>query len=1193
MSQRLHLRKPDNVKNTDAIPFLSPLFLSQWYLTILRALKIMLLYPIIMSMLSCQKSETRVAATEEVLQIFHLISADSSGVVFNQNGSLLVPGDISGLYSNIAGMATGDINNDGLPDLFFSGGCGNSKLYLNKGNFQFEDITAKSGIRDANANNSDNQGVNFVDINADGLLDIYICKTGLGGDFSKGVFNKTGANLLYINQGNLTFKEEAKSFGLDIIGLSHTANFFDYDGDGDLDLYLIQTGEPGSTFSFGYYEAAPRFKWLSDRFYEQKNGFFEDVTQEVGIPLKRSIGLSVSVADVDRNGYQDIYVSNDFFGPDFFYLNTGKKKFLDRRNSYFSKTPMSAMGSDFADYNNDGFPDLFVGEMMPKGAKRQKTNLVPFSIEIYNKLSESDMAQYPRNMLFENKRGEQFSDIGMLNGLEATEWSWSSFFFDADNDGFKDLFVANGILRDLTNMDFVKDHIGSDYRDMADPEVKSKVNPGLAPTTNTRNYIFQNQGYGFTDQSIDWGLKEKAHVRGASFADLDNDGDLDLILNRIDQHPLIYRNGSELLDNSFVKFSVAGPKQNTFGIGATIEIYGDEVYQSNFISTQRGFQSSPEPIVHFGLGKQTRIDSAVVSWPGGKKEVFNNIESGKINHLKFGDGQALNSSENGVSTLFEKQTEVLASHRENSFDDFKQQRLLIRKYSRNGPSMAIGDLDNNGLDEMILGSASNAPLNILFDQNNAKTKGLETSPTQENAGILILDVNQDGLSDIFVANGGNELQGKNLNNELFINTGNGQFDKSNQGFLNDNMSSSTVNACDFDADGDLDLFVGSNIVSGEYAQLPTSFLYRNDNGQFSDATEELIPDLHNLGRVSSALWSDVNNDGLIDLIVAGEWMAMHVFQQSENGSFEKKIIPQSNGWWNSITGADIDNDGDIDYILGNHGLNSIFNASDKEPIRLVTADFDKNGTNDPVVFHYQDGENVPFVNRDLFTSHMPAFNNQYYSFKAYAEADYETLVNDQLTDSKTEEFINELRSCVFINDGDKGFRKIALPIESQKGPVYGTLTLDVNDDSFLDLILIGDDCRQHYEYGCTDALGGQILLGDGTGNFSKVDDAKSGFNFKGYGRALTYMEDETTNEVKILATSNNGDLQAFKLQGDLQVRRIPSNATHASIELENGLKRKQEFYYGQGYWTQLPRVLPIPKNVKALQFMQGSNAIPE
>jgi hypothetical protein len=621
---------------------------------------------------SCQNTDSNSVASDTTNKVlFEAVPASTTNIFFNAGGSMLYPNDPTGLYSNISGMAAGDINNDGLPDLFFSGGPGNSKLYLNKGDFQFEDITSSAGIVDGGKNNADNQGVNFVDINADGWLDIYILKTGITGNFSTGQFNKDGANLLYINQKDNTFKEEAAQYGLDIIGLSHSANFFDYDGDGDLDVYLIHTGEPGAAFNFSYYEAPPRSKWLNDQFLENQNGVFVDVREKAGLPSKRSIGLSVSVADVNNDGFQDIYVANDFFGADFFYLNNGDKTFSDKLTDYFTKTPMSAMGSDFADINNDGWLDLFVGEMMPATQKRQKLNLVPFSIEIYNKLEQQGNPQYTRNMLQLNKQGKSFRDIGLLAGVYATEWSWSSFFFDADNDGYKDLFVANGILRDMTNMDFVKKNFGDDYTAMADPDYKAKANPNEAPSVAIKNYLFHNQdGYRFSNKTDQWGLDQAYHTRGATYADLDADGDLDLIVNNLKNSPAIYRNVSaQVLDRSYLRLRLIGKGQNTFGIGANVKLFSKGQQQTGYLSTQRGFQSCPEPVLHFGLGKQSVIDTLVITWPGGQQEAWFDVKTNQTLELTQGTGaafrtqKAANPSASGTSRLFTIQSSGASSLR--------------------------------------------------------------------------------------------------------------------------------------------------------------------------------------------------------------------------------------------------------------------------------------------------------------------------------------------------------------------------------------------------------------------------------------------------------------------------------------------------------------------------------------------------
>lgn len=1149
-----------------------------------------LIYVLILS--GCSSPNKTDSSVEDSFAVFQLLHSDSTGIDFNMNGSLLYKGDVSGLYSNIAGVAAGDINNDGLVDLFFSGGRANSQLYLNQGDFQFKDITKNSGIHDKKVNQADNQGVNFVDINGDGFLDIYICKTGLAGNFAKKQFNSVGANLLYINQGDLSFKESAEEYGLNIIGLSHTANFFDYDGDGDLDLYLIQTGEPGSTFSLSYYQAPPRFRWLSDRFYENQNGYFRDVTEKVGLPLKRSIGLSVSVGDVNNDGFQDLYVANDFFGPDFFYINNTKGKFIDKREEFFSKTPMSSMGSDFADYNNDGYIDLFVGEMMPVGAKRQKMNLVPFSLEIYDELNSQGAPQYTRNMLQENHGGKYYKDIGMMENVYATEWSWSSFFLDANNDGFKDLFVSNGILRDMTNMDFVKDNVGENYTDMGNPEVKSKMNPLRAPSTKTSNYIYQNVQGHFVDRSTDWNLHHKEHVRGATYADLDRDGDLDLVLTRIDDTPLIYKNKTDQLDRNYIQFRLKGPHKNTFGIGASIHLYIGNEIQHNYISTQRGFQSSPEPFVHFGLGTEEAMDSVIVTWPGGYAEKYLNLEPNSIHDLVYKKGEkCLENQTHRFSKYAMTLQNTAYKHKENSFNDFKQQRILTKKYSKMGPGMAVQDINSDQIDDLVISGAKGFPATCI--QSNEGSEGTISSirldPNKENHGMLLFDGNNDGLTDLYICNGGNESSREDLTDYFIPGEKNGGFDlKRSQKYCN-KQASSVITASDFDQDGDLDLFVGSNIVPGDYGQQPSSTLLINDNGIFIDATVELLPELRDIGRVNAALWSDANNDGKIDLLIIGEWMPLTIFYQTNDGKFSMKAIDQSSGWWNSLTGADLDNDGDMDYIAGNHGLNSIFKATKNKPIQLVSADFDNSGSIDPVVFHYIGDKCVPFVNRDLFTSQMPIYNNEFYSFEKYAQASCQSIISPEIQAKTKILEVTELQSSAFINQGNGNFKIIPLPKSAQNAPVFGILPLDYNEDGNIDLMITGNDCSFHYEYGCIDALGIQLLLGDGSGQFLlEKSFLTTSDDFEG--RSLTYASDPS-NKIRLFFGNNNGAVQSMILPSYLQAVKCPKGTTHVNIRLKNGSNRKKEIYYGEGYLSQLPNSILTNSSVSEVRFYRGNELL--
>ena len=1093
------------------------------------------------SLFTCKEDSNKQAARDRLSAsttptLFEPYPAARTGLHFNVNGSLLYKGDNSGLLSNVSGVAVGDINNDGLPDLFFSGGPGNSGLFLNEGNFKFRDITQSAGLIDARKNNADNEGVNMVDINGDGWLDIYILKTGLTGNFKKQEFNADGANLLFINQQNNTFKEAASKYGLDLVGLSHTANFFDYDADGDLDVYMGYTGEPGAAFSFPYYKSPPRSRWLNDQFLENKDQRFVDVRKKVGLPYERNIALSVSIGDVNNDGYGDIYVANDFFGRDFFYLNNGDKTFSDKGSEYFTKVPMSAMGSDFADINNDGYLDLFVGEMMPVGHYRQKLNLVPFSIEIYNKLLAENMPQYTRNMLQINQGGNRFRDIGLLADVFATEWSWSSFFFDADNDGHKDLYVANGILRDMTNMDYVKSNFGDDYTKMADPEMKAKANTASAPIVKNPNFIFRNNGdYTFQKMNGDWGMGQPLQTRGATYADLDADGDLDIILNNMDESPILYRNQNQQQNSSnFLRLRLKAKGDNTFGIGARAEVYAKGHYQMAELSNQRGFQSCPEPILHFGLGTIRELDSLVISWPGGERELFLDISINQLVELEQGAGKlSIASYHKQATPFFQEQASGLNfQHREKNYNDFRTERLLLRTYAQEGPGLGIADVNGDGLDDCFVGGAAGQPGRLFLQSTSGDMQPAPVQPwakysSSEEMSIVFFDANQDAHPDIYIASGSNELvnQPNALADRLYLNDGKGNFSISDQ-LNNDRIYSCAVSAADFDQDGDEDLFVGARLTPGNYAKNPTSQLLRNDKGNFINVVSELAPELSKAGRITSAIWTDANTDGQLDLAIVGEWMPLTIFYQT-NGSFKAHQVPHSNGWWNSIIGADIDDDGDMDYIAGNHGLNSIFKASKDQPLTLMSGDFDQNGSLDPVVFKYTDGVNAPFVNRDIFTSQMPSFNNRFYNFQEYAKADASNLFDPKVLETAEQSFAYELRSGLFLNEGNT-FRFIPLPTEAQMAPVYGTVVWDINQDGHQDILLGGNTVANHYEYGGIDALQHFVYFGNGKGEFAAARQEVSGLDLAGNVRSVAYLINKN-GLLQLIVSQNNGALKTFKL----------------------------------------------------------------
>jgi len=1024
--------------------------------------------------------------------LFSLVPASHSHVDFKKTFPH-DPDDITGFETGF-GVSAGDINNDGLPDLIFAGGNDRTRLFLNKGNLVFEDITARSGIFDGTRKGRTDAAL-MVDVNGDGWLDLYFIKYGIEGNKEGTYFSDYGANLLFINQKNLTFKEQGKKYGLDIIGYSITASFFDYDNDGDLDLYLLNLSDDGNLFDFNYYLAPPRLKVFSSRFFENIGGHFEDVTEQAGFLFERSAGQSVSTADVNNDGWLDIYVANDFFGKDYLYINNGNKTFTDRQAELLPKTTMSSMGSDFADINNDGWLDLFSGEMLPEDAVRRKMNVVPFSIELYNYMVEHRMAQYPRNMLQLNEHGKGFRDIGCLAGVEATEWSWGCLFADADNDGLDDLFVANGIKRDITNMDFVKTNYGKDYPLLAHPDyrVRSREKLLRLPSVKTPNYIFKNNGdLTFTKMNEPWGLSQPVHSRGAACADLDNDGDLDLALNNIDTVAFIYENNSDkIFKRNFLKVRLVGERHNTFGIGSRVYVYAGGKMQMKQLASVRGFSSSSEPVLHFGLDTASVADSVKVVWLGGKSETKHNVHANQLLTLdeKNSSPRSVWSRVKRKALLKDVTNELLTEpfvHKASSYNDFKHYRLFHRMFSREGPAIAVAD------------------------------------------------INADGLEDFYVCDSWNDKNGK-----TYVQQSDGKFAPSNRKWITPSFAGvaqniSCVTAADFDGDGSLNWFIGGRIDYDKYPRPPGNYLLKSIHGKWEDVTDSVAPELKNIGMVTAAVWADYNNDQLTDLILAGEWMPITIFE-NKNGKLIRAEgdngLQNTSGWWNSIAAADFDRDGDMDFVAGNHGLNSVFKASEKEPVSIYAGDFDGNGTNDPIVFHYISGKNVPFVNRDLFCEQMPVYNNKFYTFENYAKATLNDILTpaQQAASCKLQAVL--LASCYIENLDGGRFSARPLPNEAQLAPLYGIQPFDMNDDGNLDLLLAGNSFSNHYEYGNYDALGGLVLSGDGKGNFKPLSAAESGFVIRGDAKAVVKIYDKALDATLFLVTQNNDSLKVFRLNG--------------------------------------------------------------
>ncbi len=1074
--------------------------------------------------------------------LFTLLPASQTGLTFQQNLQQ-DPLDITGLGSGGNGLAVGDFNSDGLPDLVFTGGTAAITLYLNKGNLQFEDVTAQSKLNDHN-NKGETTGITMADVNGDGLLDIYVLKKGLQGNADKTYFSDYGGNLLFLNQGNLTFREQSKQYNLNIIGNSAAANFFDYDNDGDLDLYLVNLPAPGRTFDLEYYKTAPTLKWYSDLFMENKSGVFEDVTEAVGLLHKRNLGQSLSVADVNNDGWVDVFVANDFYGRDFLYINNKDKTFTEKGREYFNVNAMSAMGSDFADIDQDGYMDLFVGEMMPETNYRQKLNLTPFSLEIFNQLKKQKMQQYTRNMLYLNNGGAQYAEIGLFAGVHATEWSWGSIFGDMDNDGNVDLFVANGIKRDMTNMDFIRNQFDGDMAASTDPQkpVAKSVSETL-PSVVTPNFAFKNMGnLNFKKVAEAWGLNTAVHSRNAVLADLDNDGDLDLILNNIDTIPFLYQNHSEQLANVYyLKVRLQGDNWNTYGLGAKVSIYAGGKVQVQQLASTKGFSASPEPMMHFGLDSIATIDSIKVHWLGGKTQSIYKVLTNQTLVVKQADAAlAVDTVALAAKAWIQNISAgsgIEYAHTESMFNDFKNFRINHRKISAEGPALAVGDINSDGLDDFYIGGAVGSNGALYKQQKDGSFKQLSflDRTEYEDVAALFFDANGDGYQDLLIGSGSLEFAegSPHLQDVLYLNDGKGNFNADKQALPEMLNSTGTIVAADYDKDGDMDLFIGGRVSQVSYPAAPRSYLLNNDNGAFTDVTANIAPGLVNVGMVSSAKWSDYNQDGYDDLIVVGEWMPITIFESKKGARFDPLAasgLADTHGWWNTITSADVDNDGDIDYVAGNWGGNSFFKASKDKPVWLYANDFDGNGTIDPVIFRNIKGVLAPFVNRDLFCSQMPAFNNQYYTFEKYANATLENMFSTELKKNSTVLKATEMRTSYIENLGDGQFKVIPLPNQAQLSPVYGIKFLDVNGDGNLDIVMAGNTTSNHFECGPTFGMSGLVLLGNGKGEWQPTTSAQSGFYAPDEAKSIAAL-----NGGKMLLLGNNNEKpQLFLVGGKVQ-----------------------------------------------------------
>ncbi len=1080
------------------------------------------------------------AKKEELL--FELIT--NTGISFNNK---VVDGKLenSFLFRNFyngGGVGMGDINNDGLADVFFTSNMGNNKMYLNKGDFKFDDITRQAGFMQDSLWST---GVVFVDLNQDGWLDIYVCNSGH-------MTNGNRRNQLYINNKNLTFTESAKKYGLDIKAYSTQASFFDYDLDGDLDCFLI-ANSPMPVNTLGYanrrdmmakdWPVADFIKDGGDHLYKNDSGVFTEITKEAGIHgTLISFGLGISVGDINNDGFPDIYVANDSYERDYLYVNNGNGTFTDGLEDCMNQTSFSSMGSDIADINNDGYPDIFTTDMLPKDDYRLKTLGAFDNIDIYNqKVKLGFYHQYMKNCLQLNNGNGVFSEIANYSGVDATDWSWGALMFDADNDGYNDIYVCNGVNKDVTNLDFMNFFANDVIHKMVLTGQKDRVDEILKkiPVNPMLNKAFKNNGnLQFEDAGKAWGFTQTSFSNGAAYADLDNDGDLDLVVNNINSEAFIYRNNaSQQTPAHYISLQLKGDSLNTFAIGSKLKIYGDGKMFYRELMPSRGFQSSVDYKQVIGLGTIDKVDSVVVTWPDRTSSVMLQVKADSnyiVDKRKVALRQPIQLPVriNNGFTYFDSISTSIQMHREDDNVDFYYERNIPAALSKEGPSMAIGDVNGDGLEDLYIGGTSKQQGQLYLQSVDGKfTVSPQASFKQfaefEDAAVLFFDSDNDGDLDLFIGPGGNNAppNSRQIQLRLFKNDGKGNFTIDTKAFENNGDNIAVAIANDFDNDGDLDLFIGGRNVPRDYGANPRSYIMvNNGSGHFKDVADNLNPDIARIGMITSAVWADVTGDKGKELIIAGEWMAPRIFSNNGLKFIEQKTnLQQLFGWWQTVTTTDVNNDGRQDIVLGNIGENFYLHPSEAEPVKLWLADVDGNGDVDKLLTRTIDGKDKPVFLRNDLQEQVPSIKKENLKNHEFAQKTITELFGKGALDKATIKQFNHTQSIVAINNGDGTFTVQPLPVRAQLSSVNTILTMDVNNDGFVDLVTGGNRSGFLPQLEKLDASYGDVFLNDGKGNFNWISSKLSGIKVKGEVRDIKLIKGNTTNQ---LIFARNSDYPA-------------------------------------------------------------------
>jgi ASPIC and UnbV/FG-GAP-like repeat/FG-GAP repeat len=1162
--------------------------------------------------------------------LFEAISSSHSGITFNnkidENDSIN-PLSVINIYSG-GGVGIGDFNNDGLQDIFLTGGMVPCRLYINKGNFKFEDVTEKAGVEGLGRWA---RGVSIVDMNNDGLMDIYICNTLYNDSLRR-------RNILYINLGTDKdgiphFKDMAAEYGLDIHVQSTMASFFDYDNDGDLDMYLT-VNEASSGYVSSVFVAQDRPTGGPNRGRLYRNDMdprlghpvFHDVSDEAGIQFE-GYGHAASICDINNDGWKDIYVSDDFISNNILYINNHDGTFTNRARDYFKHTSYNSMGQDVVDINNDGLPDVVELDMSAEDNYRKKMMSNANNTNTYQNFENYGYQyQYVRNTLQLNQGpavGQDdsigipvFSEIGFMSGMSQTDWSWTPLVVDFDNDSYRDLVITNGFPRDWSDHDFIA------YRQKSNGLVSNRQMLDMIPQVKLHNYAFRNNGMaGFDDVTDNWGLSLPTFSNGAAYADFDNDGAMDMVINNINDVALLYRNtsrDSDKMSTHYLNIWFKGGKENVNGIGATASIFYDhgkqQLYDNN---PYRGYLSSVQCMAHFGLGKIGLIDSIVVKWYNGRKQTIEKVKADQsivVNSWDAKDGGSYRQPLTAQRSLFRERTAAAGikyTHTDIPFIDFTIQALLPHKLSEYNPALAAGDLNGDGLDDLVIGGNSIDKAKLFLQQPNGKFIQKEALPgipaginQAKDEGILLFDANGDGKPDLYIARGGysSAFDSINYQDKLYINDGKGNFREDTSALPVNHTSKLCVRAFDFNNDGKLDLFVSGRVAPAQYPKPVSSFIFRNDteNGhvKFTDVTAEVAPELMNIGMICDALFTDFDNDGQTDLIVVGEWMPVTFFK-NVNGKLKNVTsmsgIGDKTGWWNSIAAGDFRNTGRTDYIVGNIGLNTYYKGDERFPLYITAKDFAMNGSFIAITSLYlpdQQGEKkeFPAFGRDDIAKQFPGIKKRFATYKPFALATMDDILTPEERKGAIRLQANMLQSCYLRNDGAGKFTLIPLPREAQVSVINGMVVDDFDGDGNLDILMNGNDYGTEVATGRYDALNGLLLRGDGKGNFAPQTIQGSGIYIPRDGKALVKLV-SSSGDYLVAASQHEDALKLFQLKRKVKTVKINPDDVSAMIKCKDNKNRKEEFYYGNSFLSQSSRFILVDSNVQSVTIRNSKGKL--